>query len=65
MTFRNKSINVGDLVESVFANNKTKVMGVVVDLPEEWSGRKIKVLWNTEIGVRLEWLNDIRKVKVE
>lgn len=62
MTFRNKSFDVGDLVESVFANNTTKVIGIVTELPQQWSGRKIKVLWNNEIGVRLEWINDIRRV---
>ena len=66
MTFRNKSIDVGDLVESVFidSDNRSALIGVVVELPEAWKNRKVNVLWN-EIGVRLEWLNDIRRISME
>jgi hypothetical protein len=66
MTFRNKSIDVGDLVESVFIDSSQRpvLMGVVIDFPEAWKDRKVNVLWN-EIGVRLEWLNDIRRVNTE
>lgn len=66
MSFRNKSIGLGDLVESVFidSNQRPVLMGVVIDFPEAWKDRKVNVLWN-EIGIRLEWLNDIRRVKVE
>ena len=66
MTFRNKSIDVGDLVESVFINsdNRSALIGVVVELPEAWKNRKVSVLWN-KIGVRLEWLNDIRRISME
>jgi hypothetical protein len=39
-------------------------MGVVIGFPEAWKDRKVNVLWN-EIGVRLEWLNDIRRVNTE
>lgn len=66
MTFRNKSIDVGDLVESVWMDSRgtPQLMGVVVDFPEAWKDRKVKVLWN-EVGIRLEWLNDIRRVNSE
>ena len=66
MTFRNKAIDIGDLVESVFidSNQRPVLMGIVVDFPEAWKDRKVNVLWN-EIGIRLEWLNDIRRVKSE
>ena len=63
MPFRNKSIEVGDLVESVYIESaeRPSLMGVVVDFPEAWEDRKVNVLWN-EVGMRLEWLNDIRRV---
>lgn len=66
MTFRNKPINIGDLVETVWNDQfgKPVMMGVVVDFPEVWKNRKVNVLWN-EIGVRLEWINDIRRVNTE
>lgn len=66
MPFRNKSIEVGDLVESVYieSTERPSLMGVVVDFPEAWEDRKVNVLWN-EVGMRLEWLNDIRRVKTE
>lgn len=66
MTFRNKSIDIGDLVESVYidSNERPVLIGVVVGFPEVWKDRKVNVLWN-EIGVRLEWLNDIRRVNTE
>lgn len=66
MTFRNKPINIGDLVETVWNDQfgKPVMMGVVVDFPEAWKDRKVNVLWN-EIGIRLEWLNDIRRVNTE
>ena len=66
MTYKNKSYEVGDLVEAVWtdSNNIPIFVGVVADLPEEWQGKKVQVLWN-EIGMRNEWINDIRKVKTE
>jgi hypothetical protein len=66
MTFRNKTIDIGDLVESVWmdSNERPVLTGVVVEFPEAWKDRKVNVLWN-EIGIRLEWLNDIRRVKTE
>ena len=66
MTFRNKTIDIGDLVESVWidSDKRAALMGIVVDFPEAWEDRKVNVLWN-EIGVRLEWLNDIRRVNME
>ena len=65
MTHKNKSYDVGDLVEAVWIDSKNMpvLTGVVLDFPEAWKGKKVNVLWN-EIGVRLEWLNDIRRVKV-
>ena len=67
MTFRNKSIDIGDLVETVYSiSNELKVhdIGVVIGCPEEWENRKVSVYWN-EIGIRLEWLNDIRRLDTE
>lgn len=66
MTYRNKSYEVGDLVEAVWvdSNMLPVLTGIVVDFPEAWKGQKVNVLWN-EIGMRTEWLNDIRKIKTE
>lgn len=66
MTFRNKKLDIGDLVETIWNDEfgKPVLMGVVVDFPEAWKNRKVNVLWN-EIGIRLEWLNDIRRVNTE
>lgn len=66
MTFRNKSFSVGDLVETVYIvtfKNPTMI-GVVVGFPEVWKNRKVSVYWN-DIGIRYEWINDIRRVDTE
>ena len=66
MTFRNKRLDIGDLVETIWNDEfgMPVMMGVIVDFPEAWKNRKVNVLWN-EIGIRLEWLNDIRRVSME
>lgn len=66
MTYRNKEYEIGDLVESVWidSNNVPVLVGIVAGFPEAWKGKKIDVLWN-EIGIRTEWINDIKRVKVE
>ena len=66
MTYKNKSYEVGDLVEAVWtdSNNIPVFVGVVAGFPAEYQGKKVQVLWN-EIGMRTEWINDIRKLKTE
>jgi hypothetical protein len=66
MTYRNKTYEVGDLVEAVWvdSNMRPLLIGIVAGFPEAWKGKKVNVLWN-EIGMRTEWLNDIRKLKTE
>jgi len=66
VTYKNKSYDVGDLVEAVWtdSNNIPILVGVVAGFPEAWQGKKVQVLWN-EIGMRTEWINDIRKLKTE
>ena len=66
MTRCNKSIDIGDLVETVFVptGKEPELIGIVVGFPEAWKDRKVNVCWN-EIGVRTEWLNDIRRVSAE
>ena len=63
MTYRNKTYEVGDLVEAVWvdSNMMPVLTGIVVDLPEAWKGKKANVLWN-EIGIRLEWISDIKVI---
>jgi len=64
MTNRKFSYDVGDLVEAVWLdrNKMPALTGIVVGFPKGWHGQKIDILWN-EIGMRTEWLNDIRKIK--
>jgi hypothetical protein len=60
MTYRNKAYDVGDLVEAVWVDPKSKepcLTGIIVSTAD----LKIKVLWN-EIGVRTEWITDIKRV---
>ena len=66
MTYRNKEYEIGDLVESVWTDriNLPVLVGIVAGFPEAWKGKKIDVLWN-EVGMRTEWINDIKRVKVE
>lgn len=66
MSFRNKALEVGDLVETVWNDSKGSpaMMGIVIDFPESWKNRKVSVYWN-EIGIRYEWMNDIRRVNTE
>ena len=66
MTFHNRKLSIGDLVETIWNDQfgKPVMMGVVIDMPEAWQNRKVSVYWN-EIGIRLEWLNDIRRVNTE
>lgn len=67
MTFRNKQIEVGDLVQSVWTGGEDKqpwLTGVVVGF-EDYNQRlnviKAKVLWN-EVGTRLEFLSDLKRI---
>ena len=66
MTYHNKTYEVGDLVESVWVDSNMMPLfaGIIVDFPEAWKGKKVNILWN-EIGMRTEWINDIRRIKAE
>lgn len=66
MTCSKKTYEVGDLVESVWvdSNMVPLLAGIVAGFPEAWKGKKVNVLWN-QIGMRTEWINDIRKLKTE
>jgi hypothetical protein len=59
MTYRNKSYEVGDLVEDAWSSNMT---GIIVEVLHTTLGQKAKVLWS-QIGTRIEWLSDIRRIK--
>ena len=63
MTYRNKSYEVGDLVQAVWVdeNNEPSLTGVILSIQTTQMGQKVKVLWN-EIGIRTEWINDIRRI---
>jgi hypothetical protein len=64
MTYRNKAYDVGDLVEAVWVDPKSKepcLTGIIVSTIDTIMGLKIKVLWN-EIGVRTEWISNIKRV---
>lgn len=64
MTHRNKSYDVGDLVEAVWAKPASKepcLTGIIVSTIDTTMGLKVKVLWN-EIGTRVEWVSDIKRV---
>lgn len=63
MTYRNKSYEVGDLVQAVWVdeNNEPSLTGVILSIQTTGVGQKVKVLWN-EIGIRTEWINDIRRI---
>lgn len=66
MTFRNKCLEVGDLVETIWTEKKGEpvLTGLIIDIPEYWKERKVTVLWN-HLGVRIEWINDIRRLNSE
>lgn len=66
MTFRNKSLDIGDLVETVWTDDfgEPLMMGIIIDFSKAWKDRKVNVYWD-KIGFRLEWLNDIRRLKTE
>jgi uncharacterized OB-fold protein len=64
MTYRNKAYDVGDLVEAVWLKPTSKepcLTGIIVSMIDTTMGLKVKVLWN-EIGVRTEWISDIKRV---
>ena len=66
MTYRNKAYEIGDLVEAVWvdSNMMPVLTGIVAGFPKGWEGKKIDILWN-EIGMRTEWLNDVRRIDTE